>query len=139
MKCRLVPSLPLEVSTEGMHKFMSLLQKTVQDDSNAAAADKPDILAPTAAIGPHNLAAVGATSPCLKCRHQRQRVGSSSCSSNLQPSLSTHPLVKDRQATGVKDRRGTQTLAQPLKRSTRTRRVRHPWSLQRQMCNEDVR
>ncbi len=30
---------------------MSRLQKTVQDDSNVAAADKPDSSAPTAAIG----------------------------------------------------------------------------------------
>jgi hypothetical protein len=48
-----VPSLPPEVIAERMCKFMSLLQpeKTVQDASNAAAADKPDRSAPTAAIG----------------------------------------------------------------------------------------
>jgi hypothetical protein len=34
-----------------MRKFISLLQKTVQDASNAAAADKPERSAPTAAIG----------------------------------------------------------------------------------------
>ncbi len=45
------PSLPPEVSAESMGKFMSWLQKTGQDDSNAAAADKPDSSAPTAAIG----------------------------------------------------------------------------------------
>ncbi len=45
------PSLPLEVSAERMCKLMSLLQKTVQNDSNAAAADKPDSSSPTAAIG----------------------------------------------------------------------------------------
>jgi hypothetical protein len=35
-------SLPPEVNAERMRKFMSRLQKTVQDASNAAAADKPD-------------------------------------------------------------------------------------------------
>jgi hypothetical protein len=45
------PSLPPEVSADRMRKFMSMLQKTVQDASNAAAADKPDRSAPTAAIG----------------------------------------------------------------------------------------
>ncbi len=46
-----VPSLPPEVSAERLRKFMSLLQKTVQDDSNAAVPDKPYPSAPTAAIG----------------------------------------------------------------------------------------
>jgi hypothetical protein len=43
-----VPSWPPEVSAERMRKFMSRLQKTVQNDSNAAAARSSS---PTAAIG----------------------------------------------------------------------------------------
>ncbi len=34
-----LPSLPPEDSAERLRKFMSLLQKSVQDDSNAAVAD----------------------------------------------------------------------------------------------------
>ena len=43
-----------EVSAERLRKFMSLLQKTVQNHSNAqnaAAADEPESLVPTAATG----------------------------------------------------------------------------------------
>jgi hypothetical protein len=46
-----LPSLPPEVNAERMCKFMSRLQKKVQDASNAAEADKPDHSAPIAAIG----------------------------------------------------------------------------------------
>ena len=55
---------PPEVSAVHLRKFMSLLQKTVQNHSealNAAAADEPDGLAPTAATPLRHSAATGHT------------------------------------------------------------------------------
>ena len=55
---------PPEVSAVHLSKFMSLLQKTVQNHSealNAAAADEPDGLAPTAATPLRHSAATGHT------------------------------------------------------------------------------